>query len=269
MNRYIKIILIGITILHGINLNAGQHAKDNSGILIRYHYLPGEVYRYKKLTTSKYDQYTTYLRILAKDSIGTGSFPLEYTIDSILLQDYAHNPALAPKISRLKDVKLTIAYDKYGRKPLQYHVDVLSSGYLSMFDNSDVETLFALPTKSIAFGKSWNSEKTDYNGHRSMQIQKFTNVLTSTEMKQGHDCFRIDFNGNVSKETYDGDLTLTDKGTVSGCYWIDRQKGILIAVESETIFTGITAKHPGLSPWMRPPLIKSDSFRSSLVLIGE
>ena len=131
-------------------------------------------------------------------------------------------------------------------------------------DDSNDERFFELPKDPIPVGQTWLTRKTDEFGLYRTKYKSLKNVFVGIESKNGHDCFRINFNGTSVDITKSGDYTQTDNGIINGSIWLDKERKIIIATESEVTIQNSKAKHPGFSG---DSPIKGSSYKTSVEYI--
>lgn len=253
MRKFIQTTVL-ILVLNSTSAFCQNEQKSTTKLLLKYGYNVGVELKYNKTTYCNNDQYInkdngekiiTFLKLKVLDSLQIGNIRLEYALDST----YRYVLNKEPKIKSRKDLelaKVNITYTKTGKEIDKTFLDGNESSYARNSYYSDNEILFELPTSYISFGKSWNTNKIDRGSYISKTI-KYQNKLIGIEIKNGHNCYRIDFVGKKNNEMGSGDFKQVEIGEITGSYWVDKDKMIIIAVESETSFGEINWVHPGTS----------------------
>lgn len=222
-------------------------------ILLKYNYILGKAYTYQKKTSSHNEhflktkndeEFISFIQIKALDSTQTGNIRLEYTIDSCVHFEVTKQPEIKSK-KDLELSKVLVTYTKNGKELNRTFVDGNESSFSKNSDYSENDRLFELPTSYIDFGKSWNTSKAE-NGSYINKGWKIQNKLIGLEMKNGHNCYRIDFSGIIKNEGFQGNFHQVESGKIVGYYWIDKEKLIIVATESEVTFNDISWIHPGV-----------------------
>jgi len=237
-----------------------------SEFLLRYKYVFGKSYNYKKVMNSDDEKFVSFLQIQALDSTQQGEINFKYKLDSCAY--YYKNSLRRQTASQdLEYAQIQITYTKTGKQLKRKFFDETKKDYSKNSDYSDNENLFELPAQNIEFGKTWKTSRTYDNGLHSTKTKKLENILVGIENKNGHSCYRVDFQGADIDIRRQGDYTQTDEGKIVGTFWIDKESMIIIAVESETVFGEIKAQHPGLSPFAGLKLISRAPIKMTLEII--
>lgn len=273
MRKFIQTIAI-ILILSTTTALCQNEQKSPTKFLLKYGYKVGQEFKYNKtmfcdnahyLSKENGDKIISFLKIKVLDSLQTDNIRLELALDSTYR--FALNEE--PKIKSSKDLehaKVDVTYTKTGREIEKTYLDGNESSYARNSYYTDNELLFELPTSYISFGKSWNTNKINKSSYKGKTI-KFQNKLIGIETKNGHDCFRIDFIGKKSNEMGSGDFKQVEVGEITGSYWVDKDKMIIIAMESETSFSEIDLVHPGTYGMRGKTLLVEPPHKTTLTLI--
>ena len=242
--------------------------------LLKYNYILGKEYKYQKKTnshnehflqTKNDEEFISNIQIKALDSIQTGDIRLEYSLDSCVHFEVTKQPVIKSK-KDLELSKVLVTYTKNGKELNRTFVDGNKRSFSINSDYSENDRLFELPNSYIDFGKSWNTSKTE-NGSFINKGWKNQNKLIGLEMKNGHNCFRIDFNGIITNEGFQGDFRQVESGKIIGSYWIDKEKLIIVAVESEVSFNDISLVHPGAHGMHGITLMVTPPHKTTFTLI--
>jgi len=221
-------------------------------LLLRYNYTLGKEYRYQKKTNSHNEHYLkthndeefiSFIQIKVLDSTQNGDFRLEYNLDSCVHFEVTKEPVMKSK-KDLELSKVLVTYTRNGKELNRTYADGNERSFFKNSDYSENDRLFELPISFIDFDKSWNTSKAE-NGSYINKGWKNQNKLIGLEMKNGHNCYRIDFSGIIKNEGFQGDFRQVESGKIIGSYWIDNEKLIIVAVESEVTFNDISLVHPG------------------------
>ena len=237
-----------------------------SGFSLSYKYIFGKSYNYKKIMNSDDEKFVSFIRIQSIDSTQQGDINFKYKLDSCAF--YYKNSLRRQKTKQeLEYAQIQVTYTKTGKQLNRKYFDETKKDYSINSDYSDNENLFELSLKNIDFGNTWKTSRTYDNGLHSTKIKKLENKLIGVENKNGHLCYRVDFQGTDTEITKQDDYTQTDAGSTVGTFWIDKESLIIIAVESETVFGETKGQHPGLSPFAGLKLISRAPIKMSLEII--
>lgn len=248
--------------------------KPQTKFLLKYGYKTGQELKYIKTTfcNNKHylskengDKIVTFIKIKVLDSLKTDNIRLEYALDSTYRFVLNEKPKIKSS-EELKLAKVNIRFSKSGKEKEKTYFDGYESSYARNSDYSDNEILFELPTSSIRFGKTWNTNKIDKGSYSGKSI-KYEHKFIGIETKNKHNCYRIDFVGEKHNEMGSGDFTQVEVGEITGSYWIDKDKMIIIAVESTTSFDEINLVHPGTSGMHGKTLIVEPPHKTTFTLI--
>lgn len=256
----LKILIL--TILNCYILTAQVIPVENNMITLNYNYLLGKTYKYEKTTNRGGDKTYSYISIQPLDTTTNSEMRYEFALDSCGY--YVQTRRITTKKENLEKAKIQILYSKYGsnlKTDLLYEKNNL---YLMKSDDSDDERFFELPKNSIQIGQTWLTSKKDEFGLYRTKYKNLKNIFVGIESKNGHDCFRINFNGSSTDITKSGDYTQTDNGIIKGSIWLDKERKIVIAIESEVEIQSSKAQHPGFSG--NAP-IKGPSYKTSIEFI--
>lgn len=273
MRKFIQATAL-ILVLSSTSAFCQNEQKLPTKLLLKYGYNAGQELKYNKTIFCNNDHYinkengekiVTLLRIKVLDSLQTNNIRLEYVLDST----YRFVLNNEPKIKSRKDLelaKVNVTYTKTGKEIDKTYLDGKESSYARNSYYSDNEILFELPTSNISVGKSWNTNKIDAGSYINKSI-RYQNKLIGIETKNGHNCYRIDFVGKKSNEMGSGDFKQVEVGEITGSYWLDKEKMIIIAVESETSFGEINWVHPGTSGLHGKTLLVEPPHKTTFTLI--
>ena len=273
MRKFIQTTAI-ILLLSSTTVFCQNEQKVPTKFMLRYGYNAGQELKYNKTTFCNNEHYlskengdkiVTFIKIKVLDSLQTDNIRLEYALDST----YRFALNKEPKIKSRKDLelaKVNVTYTKTGKEIDKTYLDGKESSYARNSYYSDNETLFELPTSYISFGKSWNTNKINKGSYIS-KIIKYQNKLIGIETKNGHNCYRIDFVGKKDNEMGSGDFKQVEVGEMTGSYWVDKDKMIIIAVESETSFGEINLVHSGMPSLQGKTLLVEPPNKTTFILI--
>jgi len=251
MRKFIHTTAI-ILVLSSTTAFCQNEQKLPTKFLLKYGYNAGQELKYNKTTFCNNEHYlgkengdkiVSFIKIKVLDSLQTDNIRLEYALDST----YRFVLNEEPKIKSSNDLKLAkvnVTFTKTGKEIDKTYLDGNENSYAINSYYSDNEILFELPSSYISFGKSWNTNKID-KGSYIVKTIKYQNKLIGIETKNGRNCYRIDFVGKKNNESGSGDFKQVEVGVITGSYWVDKDKMIIIAVESETSFGEINLVHPG------------------------
>ena len=273
MRKFIQTIAI-ILVLSSTTVFCQDEQKSPTKFLLKYGYYAGQELKYNKTTFCNNEHYikkengdkiVTFLKIKVLDSQQTDNIKLEYALDST----YRFVLNEEPKIKSSKDLelaKVNITYTKTGKEIDKTYLDGNESSYAKNSYYSDNEILFELPTSYISFGKSWKTNKMNKGSDISKTIN-YKNKLIGIESKNGHNCYRIDFVGKKDNEMGSDHFKQVEVGKVTGSYWVDKDKMIIIAVESETSFSEIKMVHSGMEVLHGKTLLVEPPHKTIFTLI--
>lgn len=263
MRKFIPILAL---LLLTTTIYCEKKTDTESGFLLSYKYVFGKPYNYKKVMNSDDEKFVSFIQIQALDSTRKGEINFKYKLDSCAY--YYKNSLRRQKASqKLEYAQIQITYTKTGKLLKRIYFDDTRKDYSINSDYSDNEILFELPAQNIEFGKTWKTSRTYDNGLHSIKTKKLENKLVGLENKNGHSCYRVDFQGTDIDVSRQDDYTQTDEGKIVGTFWIDKESMIIIAVESETVFGETKAQHPGLSPFAGLKLISRAPIKMTLEII--
>jgi len=229
---------------------------------LNYNYQSGTSYKYIKTTNRSSDKTYSYISIQPLDTMTNSNTWYEFSVDSCGY--YVDSRRITTKKEELENARIHILYSNYGANLKTDLLNQKNNEYLLKSDDSDDERFFELPKDPIPVGQTWLTRKTDEFGLYRTKYKSLKNVFVGIESKNGHDCFRINFNGTSVDITKSGDYTQTDNGIINGSIWLDKERKIIIAIESEVTIQNSKAKHPGFSG--NSP-IKGSSYRTSIEYI--
>ena len=253
------LFILNCSILTGQEVQTGKNS-----VTLNYAYQLGKSYKYQKITNRDGEEFRSYISIQPLDISNNGDSWYEFSLDSCT---YFYNKTLirATKKEDLENAKIHILYSKFG---VILKTDLLNQKrneyLLKSDDNSDDERFFELPKNPIWFGQTWSTKKTDETDSYNTKNKNLKNVLIGIESKNRYPCYRIDFSGASADVAKRGDYTQTDNGVINGSIWIDIERKIVIAIDSEVTIQNSKAKHPGFSG--KVP-VKASSYRTSVELI--
>lgn len=263
MNRLSFLIL---TIVNCFLLTAQETPVQQSMITLNYNYQLANSYKYKMETirgTGEFSDKTyAYISIQPLDTMKNGDMWYEFSLDSCGY--YGLERKITTQKGELEKGKIRFLYNKQG---LNLETDLLNQNdnlYLLKSDDSDDERLFELPKNPVQTGQTWNTTKRDELGKYKSKFKKLQNVYVGIENRNGRECYRIDFSGSSVDITKSGDYTQTDNGKIKGTFWLDKERKIILAVESEVEIQNSKAQHPGFSG--NAP-IKGTSYKTSIEFI--
>ena len=263
MNRLNFLIL---TILNCFLLTAQEIPVHQNMITLNYNYQLGNSYKYEKKTNRGVGEFSdknySYISIQPLDTTKNGEMWYEFSLDSCGY--YVRERRITTPKEKLDKAKIRLLLTKQG---LNLETDLLNQNpniYLLKSDDSDDERLFELPKNSIQIGQTWLTSKKDEFGSYNRKYKKLKNIFVGIESKNGHECFRIDFNGSSADITKSDDYTQTDNGIIKGSIWLEKERKIVIAIESEVEIQNSKAQHPGFSG--NAP-IKGSSYKTSIEFI--
>jgi hypothetical protein len=197
------------------------------------------------------------------DSTNQGDFQIKFTLDS-LFNTYNNILTFHKTKVDLLSAQVIVTYTEFGKEVRKTFLDGEKKMYSFRSGDSNDEKLFELPVVPICIGGNWDVQYSVDNCVGSVDNKKISNKLIGFENKNGHDCYRIDFMGDIINIAIQDDYKQTDSGVITGTYWIDKQKNIIIAVESSTKILKSLVAHPGYSG---PSPIKGSSFKSVFEII--
>lgn len=250
------------------------HCEKTPKFILKYDYMYGQEYKYKKITTCNNehylkeengDQIISFIQIKVLDSTQTGDMRLEYRLDSCVCLFKDKQPKTKSK-KELELAKAVVTYSKSGKELERSFADGDQRSYSVNSDCSENDRLLELPTSYVYFGKIWNTSRTE-NGSYINKGWKNQNKLSGLEMKNGHNCYRIDFSGIIKNEGFQGDFRQVESGKIIGSYWIDNEKLIIVAVESEVTFNDISLVHPGTYGMKGITLMVTPPHKTTFTLI--
>lgn len=258
----LRLNLLILTILNCYLLTAQENHVESNMITLNYNYQLGKSYKYKKTTSRDRDKTYSYISILPIDTTINSNVLYEFCIDSCGY--YVDSRRITTKKEELGNAKIHILYNKYGSNLKTDLLNQRNNKYLLKSDDSDDERFFELSKGPIQVGQTWLTRKADEFGLYGTKYKSLKNIIIGIESKNGHDCFRIDFSGSSTDIRKSDDYTQTDNGIINGSIWLDKERKIVIAIESEVSIQGSKAKHPGFSG--NAP-IKASSYSTSIELI--
>ena len=229
---------------------------------LNYNYQSGTSYKYIKTTNRSSDKTYSYISIQPLDTTTNSNTWYEFSVDSCGY--YVDSRRITTKKEKLENARIRILYSNYGANLKTDLLNQKNNEYLLKSDDSDDERFFELPKDPIPVGQTWLTRKTDEFGVYRTKYKSLKNVFVGIESKNGHDCFRINFNGTSVDITKSGDYTQTDNGIINGSIWLDKERKIIIATESEVTIQNSKAKHPGFSG---DSPIKGSSYKTSVEYI--
>lgn len=261
-----KLGLLILAIVNCVLLTAQEIPEQQNMITLNYNYQIGNSYKYEKKTNSGTgtfcDKLYFYITIQPLDTTKAGEMWYEFALDSC--GHYVRERRITSQKEKLEKAKIHFLYNKQGSN---IETDLLNQNdnqYLLKSDDSDDERLYELPNKPVRIGQSWNTNKKDEFGKYRKKFKNLKNVIVGIEKKNGRECYRIDFSGSSVDITQSGDYTQTDNGTIKGSFWLDKERKIILAVESEVEIENSLAQHPGFSG--NAPM-KGSSYKTSIELI--
>ena len=257
-----KLNLLLLTILNCYLLSAQEVHVGNDMNTLNYNYQSGKSYKYKKTTNRSSDKTYTYISIQPQDTTTNSNTWYEFSVDSCGY--YVGSRRITTKKEELENAMIRILYSKYGSYLKTDLLNQKNNGYLLKSDDSDDERFFELPKNPVMTGQTWLTKKTDEFGLYRTRYKSLKNIFVGIESKNGHDCFRINFNGTSVDITKSDDYTQTDNGIINGSIWLDKERKIIIAIESEVTIQNSKAKHPGFSG---DSPIKASSYSTSIEYI--
>ena len=229
---------------------------------LNYNYQSGTSYKYIKTTNRSSDKTYSYIFIQPLDTTTNSNTWYEFSVDSCGY--YVDSRRITTKKEKLENARIRILYSNYGANLKTDLLNQKNNEYLLKSDDSDDERFFELPKDPIPVGQTWLTRKADEFGLYRTKYKSLKNVFVGIESKNGHDCFRINFNGTSVDITKSGDYTQTDNGIINGSIWLDKERKIIIATESEVTIQNSKAKHPGFSG---DSPIKGSSYKTSVEYI--
>jgi len=259
MNR---LNLLLLTLLNCYLLSAQENKSENDFTTFNYNYQLGKTYKYIKTTNRSTDKSYSYISIQPVDTTTKGETLYEFSLDSCGY--YVSERRITTQKEELEKGKIRFLMNKQGSNIETNLLNQNDNQYLLKSDDSDDERLFELPKNPVRIGQTWNTNKRDEFGKYRRKFKKLGNVFVGIENKNGRECYRIDFSGSSADITKSGDYTQTDNGTIKGSFWLDKERKIIIAVESEVSIQSSIAKHPGFNG--NAP-IKASSYNTSTELI--
>jgi len=256
----LKILLL--TILNCYLLTAQENHVENNLTTLNYNYQLGKSYKYEKTTNRGGDSTYSYISIQPLDTTKNSEMWYEFALDSCGY--YVRTRRITTKKEILEKAKIQILYSKYGSNLKTDLLFVKDNIYLRNSDDSDDERFFELPKNPIQVGQTWLTSKKDEFGIYRTKYKNLKNIFVGIESKNGHDCFRINFSGTSADITKSDDYTQTDNGIIKGSIWLDKERKIVIAIESEVEIQNSKAQHPGFSG--NAP-IKGSSYKTSIEFV--
>lgn len=215
---------------------------------------------------SNNEKFISFIHIQALDSTQKGEIHFKYKLDSCAY--YSKNSLIRHKTSQnLEYAQIQITYTKAGKQLKRKFFDEAKKDYTINSDYSDNEYLFELPKQKVEFGKTWKTSRSYHDGLHSIKTRKLENKLIAIENKNGHLCYRVDFEGTDTEIRKQDDYTQTDAGRIIGTFWIDKEFMTIIAVESETVFGETKGQHPGLLPFASIKLLTRAPIKMTLEFI--
>ena len=257
-------ILFLFFILNCSILSGQETQAEKNNVTLNYAYQLGESYKYKKITNRDSEVFYSYISIQPLNTMTNGDTWYEFLLDSC---NYFYKEKLirATRGKDLENAKINILYSKFGALLKINLLNQKRNEYIqNSNNNSDDERFFELPINPIGIGETWTTKKIDESDFYHTKNKNLNNILTGIESKNGYECYRINFSGNSADVAKQGDYTQTDNGVINGSIWIDIERRIVIAIESEVMIQNSKAKHPGFSG--NAP-IKASSYRTSVEFI--
>ena len=256
--------LLFLLFIFSCPLLTGQETQtENNSVTLNYAYQLSESYKYKKITNREGEELHSFISIRPLEVMTNGDTWYEFSLDSCT---YSYNGRLIrnTKKSDLENAKIRFLYSSFGAMLKIDLLNLKSNEYVRSDDSSDDERFFELPKNPIQFGQTWTTKKSDEIVPYRTKSKNLKNILVGIESKNGYECYRIDFSGTSADIAKQDDYTQTDNGIINGSIWIDTERKIVIAIESNIVIQNSKAKHPGFSG--NAP-IKASSYKTSVELI--
>ena len=265
-----RTLLFLLFILNCSFLTGQATQSEKNSVTLNYAYQLGESYKYKKIVSREGEDFCSFIAIRPLETMTNGDTWYEFSLDSCT---YAYNGRLirTTKKEDLENAKIHFLYSNFGAKLKTDLLNQKRNGYIRSDDSSDDERFFELSKNPIQFGQTWNAKKSDEIDSYNTKDKNLKNVLIGIESKNGYECYRIDFSGTSADIAKRDDYTQIDNGIISGSIWIEIERKIVIAIESEVMIQNSDYKHPGLSKnsklYKMLSSTKASSYKTTVELI--
>ncbi len=242
-----------ILLLFSIFLFSNLLAQES--YVLQYKYLKGSTYRYKSVANFSSTQEMagqemkvtgsteSVSRIDIDKVAANGDFTIIYSYDDMKVTTKAAGYDTTMVQKELIGKRTKYIFSNLGKELSSFAIDSIKIGGEAMgmdLGSGTNQKFNELPGNKLSVGGKWSVNKQDtvaIGGGSMLTKASVEYVLVGKEMKNGHNCLRIDYTSKLEmggKMNQMGmDMFIEGTGNTKGSVWFDQAKGIWISDESE------------------------------------
>ncbi|MGE5680829.1 MAG: DUF6263 family protein [Bacillota bacterium] len=218
---------------------------------LKYNYSKGKIYKYKSEFTGDFTQQAMgqemkmsnggemVTKFIVEDVDKEGNMIIIGSLDSGKVT--TKNPMKDTTISlnNFADKKTRSFLAPNGKIFKNEAIETVKGGLEAMgISQKQLFNFARLPEKQVKVGDNWNTSDSDtltMMGGKIVNTSNLIYTLTGKENKQGHDCLKIDYAGDVknagSANAMGMEFFIEGSGKTNGTVYIDPKTGVMIAAE--------------------------------------